>query len=307
MSRMSREHFQPERHQNMRRIVRFGRAALTAVTCATLLTTCSPDYVQGTLPKGKYKTIVAMGDSFTSGEGNPPFITGTDTDTVNECHRSLNAYPEKVASDLGAIVVNVACSRGTPYNMATGQWNEGSQYDALSAETDMVTITIGGNTIDLAYWLSECQNTPCVPGTQPFESVLQQLQSPEQDELVASVYEEIAKRAPNADIYAVGYPTPVRRGGICQLALGDNAYAIEEVVEQLNQSTARVVAASNNPRLRYVAPPEDSSVCSPPFTLAFNIIPEENNIEYFGHPNEYGQARMALVVEDAIVAVDSEA
>ncbi len=44
-------------------------------------------------------SYVAMGDSFSSGEGNPPFETGTDEEGVNECHRSPQAYPRLLQGD----------------------------------------------------------------------------------------------------------------------------------------------------------------------------------------------------------------
>ncbi|MDQ3154030.1 MAG: hypothetical protein M3R63_20705 [Actinomycetota bacterium] len=58
-------------------------------------------------PPAKY---VAMGDSFSSGEGNAPFEAGTDTSS-NTCHRSPLAYPRLLQNDLNlGSTAFVACS-----------------------------------------------------------------------------------------------------------------------------------------------------------------------------------------------------
>ena len=53
--------------------------------------------------------VVALGDSFTSGEGAPPFEPATDT-RLNRCHRSTEAYVHVAARSIGAGSLNVACS-----------------------------------------------------------------------------------------------------------------------------------------------------------------------------------------------------
>ena len=65
---------------------------------------------------------VAMGDSFSSGEGVTPFITGTDKNAPDEnrCHRSEDAYPLLLEEDEDLnlnLTAFVACSGATTSNI----------------------------------------------------------------------------------------------------------------------------------------------------------------------------------------------
>lgn len=115
------------------------------------------------------KNYVAMGDSFSSGEGNLPFESGTDRSGVDECHRSSQAYPRllqaDVSLDLGPTAF-VACSNATVDDViygesGAGNWAEGPQIDSLSANTKVVTITIGGNDIKFADFAAACVYNSC--------------------------------------------------------------------------------------------------------------------------------------------------
>jgi lysophospholipase L1-like esterase len=124
---------------------------------------------------GLVSRYVALGDSFSSGEGNPPFIKGTDTNPIigspNHCHRSSQAYGPLIQSDLkvadkdfvfracsGAIMADfVATLAG-----ASGQYTDGAQLDALapakqpSDTTGLVTLSIGGNDAGFPFVLNAC-------------------------------------------------------------------------------------------------------------------------------------------------------
>lgn len=101
-------------------------------------------------------TYVALGDSFSSGEGNRPFDDGTNSKLPrNKCHRSSRAYPRVVAErerEIGG-VFHIACSGATSQNIdISGQYGELAQVDQLRSvaadrDVDLVTITVGGNDI----------------------------------------------------------------------------------------------------------------------------------------------------------------
>lgn len=104
---------------------------------------------------------VAMGDSYSAGEGVPAFEVGTDVaaseGTENKCHRSRQAYSQILASN-PALNLNrlnfVACSGATISDVLySGQWNEPPQIEALSADTAVVTLTIGGNDVGFGDYL----------------------------------------------------------------------------------------------------------------------------------------------------------
>ncbi|HSW78005.1 MAG TPA: hypothetical protein VLG36_04360 [Candidatus Chromulinivoraceae bacterium] len=95
-------------------------------------------------------TYVAMGDSFSSGEGNSPFEYGTDIPNVDTCHQSSVAYPRLLQNDaslnLGTTAF-VACSGATTSAITSAYNNEVPQAAALSNSTQKVTLTIGGNDV----------------------------------------------------------------------------------------------------------------------------------------------------------------
>jgi hypothetical protein len=56
--------------------------------------------------------IVALGDSYISGEGAEHYFEGTDEtgEERNLCHRAPSAYPYLIADELGASLTFTACS-----------------------------------------------------------------------------------------------------------------------------------------------------------------------------------------------------
>ncbi len=112
---------------------------------------------------------VAMGDSFSSGEGVEPFVPGTGSTGVNECHRSEEAYPFLLEDDMDLnlnLTVFAACSGATTQNITTsGQWGEPAQIEALSESTDVVTLTIGGNDVGFASVLKTCTLLNAIPSS----------------------------------------------------------------------------------------------------------------------------------------------
>ena len=104
---------------------------------------------------------VAMGDSFSAG----PFIGTMRTDPQG-CARSKDNYPAFVADWLDvASYTDVTCSAATtrdlhePMVMFDGN-TAPPQVDALSAETDLVTLGIGGNDFGIYDSLIQCQRGP---------------------------------------------------------------------------------------------------------------------------------------------------
>ena len=66
-------------------------------------------------------TIVALGDSYASGEGARLFFPGTDVTGGNNCRRSSNGYAYRGAQALGQRLVFLACSGA----LSDQIWNTG--------------------------------------------------------------------------------------------------------------------------------------------------------------------------------------
>ena len=172
-------------------------------------------------PNAKY---VAMGDSFSSGEGNKPFEYGSDESGVNECHRSANSYSRFLQNqlELGATAF-VACSGATTSDvvyggLGTGSWGEGPQLNSLSTDTEVVTITIGGNDLGFGEVMNACYENPnhsgwgCSNDASLINAInnrmtaLDGTSSGVEIVSILDVLYEIREDAPNASIYIAGYP-----------------------------------------------------------------------------------------------------
>ena len=136
---------------------------------------------------------VALGDSYSSG-------TGTRVYTDAGCQRSDYAYPslidvQRPSTDL----VFAACSGATTSSVLS------SQVSSLTTDTDIVTITIGGNDAGFSSVITQC----ALPWPWSCTSDLNDAQAFIRGTLpgrLDSVYAEIARRSPNATVVVLGYP-----------------------------------------------------------------------------------------------------
>jgi GDSL-like Lipase/Acylhydrolase family len=100
---------------------------------------------------------VALGDSYSSGEGNPPFLPGT-AENGDDCHRSSVAYPELLATATSLNITSHesrACSGARRQDVLFGSRTEDSQLNHL-ASAQLVTLNVGGDDIGFADVLKEC-------------------------------------------------------------------------------------------------------------------------------------------------------
>lgn len=163
-------------------------------------------------------TYVALGDSFSSGDGAPdttsslsPYEGGTDVPGVNMCRRSAEAYSRIFARDANVpVTVFRACSGATVDDLDVGSHHIGepAQIVWLSPSTRLVTLTIGGNDVHFGEIMENCfALTP---------SCKQHYTDSGEDEVsgwisafaptLASVYGKLRGAAPNARFVVLGYP-----------------------------------------------------------------------------------------------------
>lgn len=170
-------------------------------------------------PSAKY---VAMGDSFSSGEG-----TFNYDPSSGACHRSPKSYPYYVADrrDLG-VPLFAACSGAQTndfYNANPSNVGEPAQLTQLSKGTQFVTLTIGGNDGGFLRVLSECATYPgnagfgCSGNSSLVNAVRKHLaalagtatgtaEDGRKIESLRNVYRSVHQHAPNAKIFVAGYP-----------------------------------------------------------------------------------------------------
>jgi lysophospholipase L1-like esterase len=168
---------------------------------------------------GRY---VAMGDSYSSGEGTASYDRGTDTST-NKCHRSSEdaskaSYPRLLQLDSNTVPSNmtfVACSGAVIDDILNrSQYpDQPPQLQALGSDVTLVTISIGGDDLGFKHVLEECVNEG--PAHFRSDDTCVGQDSELRDKLWGSaplntrlikLYRAIHQRAPNARILVMGYP-----------------------------------------------------------------------------------------------------
>ncbi|MER7014338.1 SGNH/GDSL hydrolase family protein [Saccharopolyspora sp. NPDC000359] len=195
----------------------------------------------------EYQHYVALGDSFTSG----PLIPWMRLDPLL-CGRSTNNYPALLARELEpAEFTDVSCGGADTTDMTRAQdWYTGPQFDALTAETDLVTLGIGGNDFDVfGDTISTCS---ALRATDPVGSPCREHFAVDGgDDLkrrivltghrVAEVVRGVQERSPRAEVLVIGYPRIVPESGYCPdiipIADGDYRYA-DEIERELNAAIA---------------------------------------------------------------------
>jgi lysophospholipase L1-like esterase len=161
---------------------------------------------------------VAIGDSYTA-SALPP----VDPAAPPLCGRSLVNYPHLVANALGLTLTDVSCGGAQTKDITESQFpGQPPQDSALSAETDVVTIGMGGNDNNLFGTLvNGCTRIDFVekaPGKAPckeaFEGFVRETliadRAPEEAALI-----HVQELAPNATVFVVGYPEITPKHGSC--------------------------------------------------------------------------------------------
>jgi lysophospholipase L1-like esterase len=207
-------------------------------------------------PAPSPQVYVALGDSFSAG----PFIL-PQTDLLT-CARSARNYPGLLAGDLAyAAVRDVTCSSATTAHFSTSQAPNvpgappaPPQYDALSADTTLVTVGIGGNDIGLVGLAEGCINL--LPA--PLGVSCKQANGTAYEQKIdafaptyGTVIDQIRSRAPQAKIVMVGYPSALPAGGCYPLVpvWAQDADYIQSLIDRLN---ARMKEQARLHRATYV-------------------------------------------------------
>ncbi len=201
---------------------------------------------------------VALGDSFSAG----PLIQVQRLDPLG-CLRSTNNYPAFLAGYLGvASYVDVTCSGAETEDLRNREQttivpgpSPAPQVQALSAETDLVTIGIGGNDFGLfGSMISDCEavapsdpkGAPCRRHFTNRKGVDTKLRDAERiEKKVRKVLKAVERRAPDAEVYVVGYPRLLPQKGTCKavkFAAGDYRWG-NKVEKRLNRSLKRAAKA----------------------------------------------------------------
>jgi lysophospholipase L1-like esterase len=178
---------------------------------------------------GKY---VALGDSYSSGTG-----AGSYGDS-GSCKRSANSYPQLWANaNSPSEFAFVACSGAETTDVISGQ------VGALTSDTTLVTISIGGNDAGFADVMTDCNlgsDDDCVARNQEAQDYARTTLPGRLD----AVYGEISGRAPSAEVVVLGYPHIYELNGDCSVGLSETKRAaINQSADVLADTIASRAAA----------------------------------------------------------------
>lgn len=184
---------------------------------------------------------VAIGDSYTAG----PLVATMRNDPPG-CYRSQDNYPAFLADWLDvASYTDVSCS-GAVSGDLTGRQRmlDGSrvrpQLEALSEDTDLVTIGIGGNDFGIYATLVGCQRAGTANCSADLVARLERKAAKVQDRIVKVVV-KVDERSPDAAVYVVGYPQVLPSSGACEAVAvsGNRLESVSRVAVRLNRSLRR--------------------------------------------------------------------
>jgi len=134
----------------------------------------------------------ALGDSYASGYGVPPY---------EACGRSQSAYAVQLDGRMKIDLDDfVACAGATTASLVAG-----GQLNALDDDTDLVTISIGGNDIGWSTAVVAClggTDAQCAGGLAATSGRVTTVLPG----LLDSVYSQVSARAPEAHVVVTGYP-----------------------------------------------------------------------------------------------------
>jgi lysophospholipase L1-like esterase len=250
------------------------RALLGAVA---LLAPLVPAVAAQTAAHAAAPTYVALGDSYSSGTGTRDYINdGTS------CQRSTSAYPSLIAAARGYSLNFRACSGARVADVTN------TQVSALTASTNYVSISVGGNDAGFADVLTECA-TPWWAGD--CDDAIDQAQAFINNTLpgrLSTLYASIRTKAPNAKVVVVGYPR-IFMGEDCNAGTWfspEEMTRLNQTADLLNSKTSSQASARGfsfaNPTSRFIG----HAVCDDPEWI--NGL--SNPIGESYHPNKPGHS-----------------
>ncbi len=277
---------------------------------------------------------VALGDSYTAGviqAAGDVFEVPRDG-----CERTDRSYPQVIDRDLGGLfdLTNISCGAATIANVTDAAQEPigrnlppisqdpdypfpavPPQSQAVDADTDVITVGVGGNTFGFAEILTRCQElgggsdgegTPCKDALGSGVRARLNKVSTEYDRMLAVLHE----RAPKAKIRAVGYPTIVPNdttkctyGDVTQfgnITRGDLAWLRTSVLEPLNKTIERSTTTQETAGfVDLYTSSRAHSVCDEnKWVEGFITLPDQLS---FVHPNAAGHRNAADHVEEALL------
>jgi hypothetical protein len=242
---------------------------------------------------------VALGDSYSAASGVLP----PDLLAPPECLRSIRNYPHVIAADTGAQLKDVTCGAAETSHFFESQYpGVPPQLNALRQDTQLVTMTIGGN--DSGVFI----DTILACGTAGLSTLGQgspckdRYGSSFEDTINTVTYSSLVKtlnavrtKAPTATVAILGYPWIMPASGGCftkmPIAQGDVPY-VRGIEATLNDAVRRAAAATGSTYVNFSAASNGHDACQPPGVRWIEPVLQGTN-PVIVHPNALGESEMA--------------
>lgn len=262
---------------------------------------------------------VALGDSSAAGPLTGPLVGPLG------CARSQLNYPHLVAAAVGARqLVDVSCGDATLEHLGAPQQTQllgipmevvPPQFDAVTPDTDLITVGLGGNDVGLPGVATGCINITTVPlGPPPFgQSCIPSFQRDGADVVsgrIADLRTTYATRiatlqrlAPRARILVVNYMAAAPPGDTgcfptVPVLDGDLVY-VRSKLEELNAAIADVAREAGVGLVDLYAASIGHDMCQGPGTRWMNALSWDSPGIAL-HANRSGHEAFARVIADAV-------
>lgn len=288
-----------------------GAAALVLVVSGIVATT--PASAASPHP------YVAMGDSYSSGEGTYADNSKYDPGTTSDCHRSNLAWGRKLAAEPAynlAMLAHIACSGALtkhvmtePHNGAEPQIN---QLKKLSPRPELVTMTIGGNDAGFSKVAKACYvygGKQCADAISDAGRAIDKLvdctdarEAAEGYTCLQDVYRAVKEQVPTGRVIIVGYPrlfaTGIEAYARCSWANGwpGSLGKMNDLVTRINKQIVTQAALAGVEYVDVTEAMKGHELCTDPSWMRSITAPSGKWNTISAHPMQEGQTAIKDVV-----------
>jgi hypothetical protein len=266
-----------------------------AVAVAILALALAAQVAQAAVSPLRY---VSLGDSYSAASGVLPLDL-----SAPQCLRSTRNYPHVIAGATGAQLKDVTCGAADTNDYFESQYpGVAPQLDAVKADTQLVTMTIGGNdsgvfidtiiSCGTAGLTTLGQGSPCKDRYgSSFEDTINNTTYPS---LVKSL-QAVRAKAPSGRVAILGYPWIMPASGGCfdkmPIAQGDVPY-VRGIQATLNDAVRRAAAATGATYVNLNTVSNGHDACQPIGVRWVEPVLQGTN-PVIVHPNALGESEMA--------------
>ena len=275
-----------------------SRTLAVVLAAATLLGGTVASALPSTAATGPLR-YAALGDSYSAASGVLP----PDPTAPPSCLRSTRNYPHVIAGATHAQLTDVSCGAAQTKDYAGSQYpGVAPQLDAVHADTQLVTMTIGGNDNNtFINAITRCgaagastlgTGSPC--RDRYGSSFVDDIRTSTYPALVRAL-SAVRAKAPGARVAILGYPwiLPERQGCFDRMpiATGDVPY-LRGIEATLNDAVRRAAAATGATYVDLSAVSEGHDACQAIGVRWVEPVLQGTN-PVIVHPNALGESRMA--------------